>query len=318
MQPDSAESMRRRLPAWGVSVLFHAALIVALGLTLKLAPKSISGEETREIAGEVVLKHQGPEGEYFEGRENNSTLDVIAESASPVSAMSDQAPVQPSLELPNRAFGAAATEVASGGSGRGLTDGVSQPRGPTGGGAKTSVFGIDSEGFSFVYVFDRSASMASPANLPLNAAKAELRASLNRLDDIHQFQIIFYNDRPTVFNPTGVAGRLSFANERNKSMAGRFIDGITADGATNHFDALRMALRLEPDVIYFLTDAEKEDALSDGQLAQIRNSNRSATTIHCIKFGHHDTPSQYEYLAKLAEQNGGQFTYVNVRTLREP
>jgi len=318
MQPESAESMRSRLPAWGVSVLFHAALIVMLGLTLKFAPKSISGEEVREIAGEVVLKHEGPEGEYFEGRETTNTLDTIAESASPVGALSDQAPLQPSLELPNRAFGVAASETAGSGTGRGLTDGVSQPRGPTGGGAKTSVFGIDSEGFSFVYVFDRSASMASPSNLPLNAAKAELRASLNRLEDIHQFQIIFYNDRPTVFNPTGVPGKLSFANERNKLMAGRFIDSITADGATNHFDALRMALRLEPDVIYFLTDAEKEDALSDSQLAQIRASNRAGTTIHCIKFGHHDTPSQYEYLAKLAEQNGGRFTYVNVRTLREP
>lgn len=317
MQSEPAETMRQRLPAWGVSVVFHAALIVMLGLTLKLAPKSISSDEVREIAGEVVLKHQSPEGEYFEGRETGTPLDAV-ESASPLAALNDQAPLQPSLELPNRAFGAAASDSSGGGMGRGLTDGVSQPRGPGGGGAKTSVFGIDSEGFSFVYVFDRSASMASPANLPLNAAKAELRASLNRLDDIHQFQIIFYNDRPTVFNPTGVAGRLSFANERNKSMAGRFIDGITADGATNHFDALRMALRLEPDVIYFLTDAEKEDALSDGQLAQIRNSNRSATTIHCIKFGHHDTPSQYEYLAKLAKQNGGQFTYVNVRTLREP
>ncbi len=314
MTHEPAETMRKRLPAWAISVLFHAGLVLLLGLTLKLAPKSISGEDVREIAGEVVLKHQTEQGEYFESRESGSPFDA-PHSDSPLGALDDQAPLQPSLELPNRAFGAATSNAADGGLGRGLTDGVSQPRGPVGGGAKTSVFGIDSEGYSFVYVFDRSASMASPGMLPLNAAKSELRASLNQLDDIHQFQIIFYNDTPTVFNVTGVAGRLPFANERNKAMASRFIDTITPDGATNHFAALRMALRLKPDVIYFLTDAEKEDTLSDSQLAQIRDSNRSGTTIHCIKFGHQDTPSQYEYLSKLAEQNGGRFTYVNVRAL---
>lgn len=317
MSYEPAETMRKRLPAWVISVLFHAGLVVLLGLTLKLAPKSISGEEVREIAGEVVLKHQSEQGEYFESRETGTPMQA-QQASSPVASLDDQAPLEPNLQLPNRAFGAAASTVANGGLGRGLTDGVSQPRGPTGGGAKTSVFGIDSEGYSFVYVFDRSASMASPGQLPLNAAKGELRASLNQLSDIHQFQIIFYNDKPTVFNVTGVAGRLPFANERNKALAARFIDAITADGATNHFHALRMALRLKPDVIYFLTDAEKEDALSEAQLAQISESNRSGTTIHCIKFGHHDAPHAYEYLARLAEQNGGRFTYVNVRALGTP
>ncbi len=313
MEGESSEAVRRRLPAWGISVVFHIGLVLLLGLTIKFAPKSIAGDDVREMAGEVVLKHQTEEGEYFESREQQSPSDSAAASST-LPQLQEQAPVQPGLQLPNRDFGAAAGQQ-QGGLERGLTDGVSQPRGPSKGGARTRVFGIDSEGYSFIYVFDRSASMASPGNLPMNAAKAELRASLNHLEDLHQFQIIFYNESPTMFNVTGVAGRLPFANERNKQMAMRFIDGIVADGATNHHSALLMAMKLKPDVIYFLTDAEDDDALSEAEMARIRDSNRGGITIHCIKFGHHDEPPRQNYLGKLAAENGGRYTYVNVRAL---
>ncbi len=314
MEGDSSESVRRRLPAWGISVAFHVVLVLVLGVMFKLAPKSISGDEVRELAGEVVLKHQTEQGEFFESRDTQS-LATESAGAAPFPELQELPPVQPGLELPSREFGASAAGDSQGGLNRGLTQGISQPRGPQSGGARTRLFGIDSEGYSFVYVFDRSASMSSPQNLPLNAAKAELRASLNQLEDTHQFQIIFYNDEPTMFNVTGVAGRLPFANERNKSMAMRFIDGITADGATNHMSALLKAIGLKPDVIYFLTDAEDSDAISDANLARIENANRGGITIHCIKFGHHDELPKQNYLTKLAQANGGRYTYVNVRTL---
>ncbi len=41
--------------------------------------------------------------------------------------------------------------------------------------------------------------------------------SLKNLDTVHQFQIIFYNERPVIFNPTGTPGRLAFATGRTRS-----------------------------------------------------------------------------------------------------
>src|SRR5688572_26204267 len=152
---------------------------------------------------------------------------------------------------------------------------------PTGGRARTELFGISADGFKFVYVFDRSASMAGK---PLSQAKAELKASLQRLGDTHQFQIIFYNERPKTFALAGQPGRLVFGNESNRTQANRYIDGVTADGSTDHELALYAGLNMLPDVIYFLTDGDKP-ALSAERLSKIVDRNRAGTIIHVIQFG---------------------------------
>jgi hypothetical protein len=104
---------------------------------------------------------------------------------------------------------------------------------PGGGGkARTSLFGVTGEGYSFVYVFDRSGSMGGSGRTSLQLVKGELLKSLRNLGDTQQFQMIFYNDRPTLFNPSGVAGKLAFGNENNKRRAMQFIDSIVAEGGT--------------------------------------------------------------------------------------
>src|ERR1700680_2534337 len=98
--------------------------------------------------------------------------------------------------------------------------------------------------------------MGAYGGAPLAAAKAQLIKSLGDLSQTHQFQIIFYNDHPAVFNPTGVLGRLIFAPEQNKSSGEALVRNIIADGSTEHEEALQLALRMAPDVMFFLTDAD--------------------------------------------------------------
>src|SRR4051812_20424855 len=52
--------------------------------------------------------------------------------------------------------------------------------------ARTKIFGLEAQGTKFAYVFDRSGSMAENHSRPLRAAKAELLASLNDLDERQQ------------------------------------------------------------------------------------------------------------------------------------
>lgn len=179
-----------------------------------------------------------------------------------------------------------------------------------GGKGRTSLFGLPGEGYKFVYVFDRSGSMGGEGRESLRAVKAELIKSLEHLDTVHQFQIIFYNERPVVFNPTGTPGRLAFATDENKQRAVRFLDSIAAVGGTEHDDALRQAIRLRPDVIFFLTDAD-EPKLTPGQLTKIR-SLAAGTIINAIEFGTGPKAEGQSFLEDLAKQNGGGYVYIDV------
>jgi len=144
----------------------------------------------------------------------------------------------------------------------------------------------------------------------LRLVKTELLASLDRLDSVHQFQIIFYNERPLIFNPTGVPGRLAFATEQNKQRARRFIESIVADGGTEHEQALRLAIKMRPDVIFFLSDGD-EPRLTRQQLDTIRRL-AAGITICTIEFGSGPKPAGKSFLQLLAEENGGQYAYVDI------
>jgi hypothetical protein len=176
------------------------------------------------------------------------------------------------------------------------------------------VFGVEGEGSVFLYVFDRSDSMNGYQGRPLAAAKAELIESLRGLDSIHQFQIIFYNDRVTAFNPLEPQPpRLMFADATNKQLAEAFVRQIRASGGTRHMVPLRLALRLAPDVVFFLTDAAYPQ-LSNAELDELRRSN-TGTVINTIEFGAGPQMGGDNFLKKLARQNGGRHAYVDVTRL---
>jgi hypothetical protein len=176
--------------------------------------------------------------------------------------------------------------------------------------AQVKMFGLVGEGYKFVYVLDRSGSMGGAGNLALRAVKQELARSLQTLDSVHQFQIIFYNERPVLFNPTGIAGKLAFATEQTKRRAIGFIETITAEGGTHHVDALKMAIRLRPDVIFWLTDGD-EPRLTDAEIEAVSDK-AAGITIHAIEFGTGPQPEAKSFLAKVAAKNGGKFAYVDL------
>jgi hypothetical protein len=179
-----------------------------------------------------------------------------------------------------------------------------------GGRGKTSFFGVVGEGYKFVYVLDRSGSMGGRGRESLRAVKAELIESLKNLDSVHQFQIVFYNEQPVVFNPTGNAARLAFATDENKDRAVRFVDTIAAAGGTCHEAALRLALRLQPDVIFLLTDGD-EPKLTPEQFRLIRRL-AAGVIINTIEFGSGPKPEGESFLEVLASQNGGKYAYVDI------
>lgn len=180
---------------------------------------------------------------------------------------------------------------------------------PSPGGVRTGIFGLDARGNRFVYVFDRSASMAEPAGRPLAAAKQELLRSLNELGEVQQFYLIFYNQRLHLFSPSAGRGRLLFATRENQKEARRFVESVRADGATRHFEALAAACRLHPDVIFVLTDADAGDDLSQDELERLGRW-IGATRCMVVQFGSHQE-QRSPRMAELAALSGGKYIVVD-------
>ncbi len=317
----TAPWMRFSIPSWLVSLVVHATLLIVLMLTVQTRPRGVPGGLGRGEAfsmfdGTGAGRGDGSGGEYFDddpsgGGSGTATLHIApAEEAlnaargkgaggAGEALFDDRPPVDALTALPKASSGGGGfgplgegiggatgaggfTSGSGSGSGAG---GRGRGGGPLGGRARTSLYGIEADGYKFIYVFDRSGSMGgSGRNTPLSSAKANLLASLESLGDTHQFQIIFYNEKPTMFALAGHPDRLVFGNSANRATAAQFVRGIVADGGTRHEEALWMALKLQPDVIFFLTDADQPE-LSPAQLEKIHRTNNGRCSINTIEFG---------------------------------
>lgn len=184
-----------------------------------------------------------------------------------------------------------------------------------GGTGASSLFGIEGVGNRIVYVIDRSDSMNGNGGRPWQAAKTELIASLSRLDRSQFFQLILYNDQPSPYRGTPSAGAAVQWLQAEKSALDRaqsYLETANAFGGTNHLDALQMALRMRPDVIYFLTDG-RVPSLSQRELSDIaRIAQTAGTTIHAIEFGNEASPDPTSFVPTLASANRGKYRYFDV------
>lgn len=175
----------------------------------------------------------------------------------------------------------------------------------------TAFMGIKDHATRVVFVIDCSGSMLF--HNAMRVAKSELAGSLQSLDAGQQFQVLFYNEFITYLKLKNEAQpRLYFATEINRTLAKQQISGIQPDHGTQHLPAIKMALKLGPEVIYLLTDAD-EPELSSAERKEIDKLNQGRTRIHCIEFGKGSELNGVDnFLKKLARENEGSYRYVDV------
>lgn len=334
--------VRLNLPSWLVSLVLHTSLMIGLLLIAHNSPRglpglgaSFEGVSMGDAGGDGEGGHDG----FFDDEPplgSGETLDFqhgpagdgAGESGGAAALFDDRPPVDTAGSLPALAAtsgtgegtGPTAGDLGGATSAGGFADGKRGGKGgagtgragPVGGRARTKVYGIEADGFKFVYVFDRSGSMGGSGNNgPLNSAKRQLLASLENLQEVHQFQIIFYNERPVMFGIAGHPDKLVFGTPANRRSAEHFVNAITADGATEHEGALWAALRLQPDVIFFLTDAD-QPAMSPEALAKIKRANSGGCSINTIEFGPGPQVRKDNFLVQLARENNGHYKYIDV------
>ena len=200
---------------------------------------------------------------------------------------------------------------------RGFRDGVVGGGAP-GGGFGAGFFGTRDAGMKVVFVVDASGSMTSYN--AMQVAKSELMASLQSLDERQQFLIIYYDDAPHVVKlKNELKPTLALATEINKTLARQQIAGIQPGAGTDHYPAVELALKLNPDVIFFLTDAA-EPAMHPADLEKVKRLNNGHARIHSIELGVGPELVEYSsnFLRRLAQQNGGTHRYHDVTKFKGP
>ena len=169
---------------------------------------------------------------------------------------------------------------------------------------ETGFFGIGDTGKSFVYVVDCSDSMNERNKF--RRAKYELMHSLEQLADEQQYFVIFFSEGAYPMDADGTVA----ATEEHVAQTSEWISDVEANGGTNPFPALLLALAMQPDAIYFLTDGQFDPQI----VLELRKRNRdnrrlglSQIPIHTIAFG----DRRAEGLMKSISRNsGGEYRFV--------
>ena len=181
------------------------------------------------------------------------------------------------------------------GTGQGLANG-------SGNGNGGAFFGMKATGQSVVYVVDCSASMNVRHTMEatrFHRLKLELLNSVASMKSNQSFYIIFFNNQPIPMP----ARSMQPARPELQRMYLEWMARMRANGTTDPLTSMQMALRLRPDVIYFLTDGNFNFKTASA-LARIR---QPRSVIHTITFGEREAEP---LMKSIAVANRGTYRFI--------
>jgi len=189
--------------------------------------------------------------------------------------------------------------------GLGLPSGLLSASGGGGGVVEeggATFFGTTVPGTRFVYVVDASRSMAGTR---FRKAKRELFRSVSNLRPDQQHYVIFFGyDTYPMYFPDPCPSLVPSIPESWKRLSRwmRHVDPNTQP-ATNGRTAILMALALEPDAVYLLSDG----AFTDNTVPTLLTIGDNEIPIHTIAFGTQDARRD---LQRIAEVHQGTYRFV--------
>jgi hypothetical protein len=285
------------VPAWALSLLVHLLFLAAV--VLLAGGGTRSGQSSEEVERELVVQlTTEPVPETVpQGADQKAAAQSPAASSAEIQRKLDevfQPQAKPLDVLPPSLdpLGAAARDLE-------WLPNAPPKLPPSAGLAETQFFGAGGKGTKFVYVIDRSASMQQV----LPVAREELLKSLAALPATAQFQIVYYHlEAHTLDGPIGLLP----ATQMNKDRAAALLQGLKSEGGTDHIRALKRALALSPQVLYFLTDA---DELKPQQVQELTalNQRTGQAQIHCIELSMANAQKSDTPMRLLARNNRGQY-----------
>lgn len=168
------------------------------------------------------------------------------------------------------------------------------------GGRGAGIFGGVGSAKSFAYVVDASGSMSGPRmQLVLN----ELQQSIMSLKEDQTFFVVFFNQRTFPMMWPRIEKRLIRAHSRNKARVIKWAFNVEPNEATMPEQSLRMALDLEPDIVFFLTDGD----IPEGALRIVKKYREKHTSVHTICVGEQ---AAVPVMQQIAVVGNGEFLMV--------
>ncbi len=170
-----------------------------------------------------------------------------------------------------------------------------------GGGGGPEFFGVTATApgvRSVVYVVDRSGSMVDT----FHRVRAELKRSISALRRSQKFHVIFFNAAEPLESPPQ---RLVNAIDAHKQQFFGFLEAVSPGGGTKPERAMRRALALEPDILYFLSDGVFDPAVAQ-KLDEWNRERR--TRIYTIAYL---DQTGRQLLENIAREHGGEFRFVS-------
>lgn len=149
-------------------------------------------------------------------------------------------------------------------------------------------------GKTIVYAIDRSSSMGTDGLLA-SACRA-IKDSLEQLDPEARFQIVAYNGGAISISATPL-----LAHSANIMRANRWLDGLIAEGSSNHVGGLRESLAHRPNALFLLTDADDFDGKD---VRSIRPLFREPVYLNVAILGTRNSSDESHLERLVAELNG--------------
>lgn len=167
-------------------------------------------------------------------------------------------------------------------------------------GGSSEFFEIRAQGGRFIYVVDCSQSMQ-----PERFARAskELLESIEALKPTQSFFVIFFATEAYPQCYPNVETKLAQATKSNKRRIAQWVGGFAFSGGTDPSGALAIALALEPDAIYLLSDGEFDPEIADNT----SSLNVRRIPIHTLAFM---DPVAAPVLGRIAQESGGTHRFV--------
>lgn len=173
-----------------------------------------------------------------------------------------------------------------------------------------SFFGAEAHGDRFVFVIDSSGSMRGPRWIALCN---ELMRSLRTLSPEQEFYVISFDALAhPMFGTLPPKGKFLKASTENVKKLGRWLNSVQLGSNTFPATAMGIAMKLEPDAIFLLSDGE----IRDSTLTDLRIWNRiqGDDGIEMVKVPIHTvllhSSEGYATLDAIASENEGSFTPV--------
>lgn len=290
------------VPGWAVSALFHLAAILtlaALTLPMPFEPKGIFAVNAttatpEEMFSVEISSDPGSIGEAIVPQESSLTTQA-AEVFATESFMTEQ---DLSMLVSSQSMATSPLEAlkkaSEGGGGKATGLGV----------GTTSVFGVRTKGKRFVYVADNSNSMSRGR---LEATIQEIQDSVEMLKDDQSFYVIFYSDTAyPLFHPKA-AKTYAPATVENKEKLRVWLKTVEHCLHTRGEEAMALAMKLKPDVIYLMGDG----AFTDRTVDQTLDREDIRILIHTFGFDMKRDRDK-EGFEVIAKQFRGQFHDVSV------